>query len=179
MNAIERFWFLSAVLLFPAAVFGADTVYKSVDEAGRVTYSSQPPQDAVEVEGVHLPRGPSAQDTTAAQERARDLEQKADARYKTLKGRRQQAAQARKEAREAAEREQLAREAAERQQRIDESLDQLANERAYYQGSPDDWRWPYRPPRPVYPPHPPRPPHTTIPPNRPYEDHINTPARNR
>lgn len=171
-------WFLSAALLAPVAVFGADAIYKSVDESGRITYSSKPPQDAVEIEGVSVPRGPSAQDATAAQDRVKDLEQKTDAQIQTLREGRQQAARARKEAQEAAERQQLAREAADRQRRIDNSLDRLANERDYFRPYPHDWRWPYRPLRPLYPAHPPRPPRRAVPLNRPYEDHINPPTRN-
>jgi len=176
MTTIESVWYLYAILLFPVAVYGADAVYKSVDKAGRVTYSSEPPKDAVKVEGVRFPREPSEQDRKAAREHARAVEQKTDARYQTLKERSRRAAQARKEAQRTAERERLAREEAERQQRIDETLDWLANERAYDRGYPHNRLWPYWPPRPVYPS--PHPPHPSIRLNRPYVDHINTPARN-
>lgn len=165
--------FFLAALLVSVAVFGAESVYKSVDELGRVTYSSQPPKDAVEIVNVPVSPGPSAMEATAARERAGEIAQEVDA---WLKERRLQAAQARKEAREAADREQLAQEAAERQRRIDDSLDRLANEQDNYRAYPYDWRWPHRPPHPVYPLHPPRPPRRAMPPSRPYRGHINSPA---
>jgi hypothetical protein len=171
--ATYNIWYLFGALLVPVAAFGADSVYKSVDKLGRVTYSSQPPKDAVDMESVPISPGPSATETKAAQERAGEIAQEVDA---WLKERRLQAEQARKEAREAADREELAQEAAERQRRIDDSLDRLANEQDNYRGYPYDWRWPHRPPHPVYPLHPPGPPRRAMPPNRPYRGHINSPA---
>jgi len=165
--------------MLPVAAYGAGTVYKSVDEAGHVTYSLQPPKDAIEIEDVQIEPGPSAGAAEKARERAKDMGQMVDVHYQQLMERREQEEQARKEAREAAERERIAREAAARQRRIEESLAQIANERYYFGPSPYDWRWHYPPYRPMYPSYPPRrPPRHPIPPgSRPYKGHIDTPER--
>jgi hypothetical protein len=150
----------------------AQAVYRSVDEAGHVTYSSQPPKDAVEVETVPVAPGPSAEATQEARDQVREMEKRTDAQFESLMDRRRQDASARREAREAAERERAAREAADRQRRMDEAPVYF---RPYY---PLDWRWRYPPHPPVHPPRPPKPDHPVISPNLPYQDHINTPLRN-
>ena len=171
----KRFWVLLMAALLPTGTFAADMLYKSVDDQGRVTYSSHPPEDAVETKGVQVAPGPSAQAAEEARERASAMEQEAQAQYEELMERRRQEAEVRKEA----ERERVAKETAERQRRIDESLQRLSNERHYLRPYPHDWHWPYRPHPPMYPPLPPRPVHPVAPPNQPYEDHINPPMRNR
>lgn len=179
MKHIDPSCVLALAFVLPFAAFGADRVYRSVDEEGRVTYSSQPPKDAVEVEGMDVGPEPSAQTTEEARARVKEIEQRTDAQFQAMMERRRLEAQARREAREEAERRRLEREAADRQRRIDESLDRLAIERPYYRRYPLDWRWPYRPPRPIHRNHPPRQRHyPIISPNRPYDSHINTPARN-
>lgn len=64
-------YFMMVLCLFPGGgtAFG-QSVYKSVDSAGRVTYSSTPPAaDAVEVETLILPGGPTQSQVEQAQER--------------------------------------------------------------------------------------------------------------
>jgi len=139
----------SLILLLSIQVAFAETLYKSVDREGRITYSSEPPHGAVRVEAVEVETGPSPEAAQRARKEAKDTQQKIDAHYQELLERRQREAEARKEAQEAAERVRIARETAERQQRIEELLEQSARERRYYGPYPYDWRSPYpwRPPR--------------------------------
>ncbi len=62
-------------LLSPAM---AQQVYKSVDDRGKVTYSSTPPADAVQVETVPLAPSPSAAEMEAAGESAKKAGRLAD-----------------------------------------------------------------------------------------------------
>jgi len=117
--------------MLPVVAHGAETVYKSVDEAGHVTYSSRPRESAAEVERVQLPPGPTNEAAEKAQDRANAVEQAVDSQYQEVMERRRKKAQAEQEAQEAAERERVARETAERQQRIEEALDQLETEGPY------------------------------------------------
>lgn len=169
--AIGRCWCLLWALLLSVGICGAQTMYKSVDAQGRVTYSSHPPVDAVETEGVQIAPGPSAEAAEQARQRAKAREREADAQYRKLIEQRQKEAEARKEAESA----RLAKESAERQKRIDEALQRLEAEGSYVRPYPRDWPRPYPPLRPPYPVHP---GHPVAPPNRPYEDHINPPTRN-
>ncbi len=59
-----------AVALGVACAPALAQVYRSVDEAGNVTFSDAPPADAVEVTPVEIEPGPSAEALQAAQERA-------------------------------------------------------------------------------------------------------------
>ena len=152
-------------LLF-AGTCVAQTLYKSVDEQGHVTYSETPPADAVETKSVPIAPGPSRENAERARERARAMAEEADTKYQELMERRKEEEEARKKA----ERERADREAAERQRAADESS---------YEGPyPYGWRWPYPYP-PIRPPIPPRPTHPIVPPKRPYGGHINPPIRNR
>ena len=54
---------------------GAETIYKSVDAAGRVTYSTTPPGGAAQVQPVSVPPEPSDRDVQDALERRQELEQ--------------------------------------------------------------------------------------------------------
>lgn len=67
---------LPAALALPAA---AQTVYKSVDEQGNVTYSGEPPptDEAARVKEIELPAGPSEQDQAEAIQRMREMEARA------------------------------------------------------------------------------------------------------
>lgn len=55
----------------------ADTIYRSVDEHGRVTYSQHPPDDPAQVEQVDVRSDPSAERQHEAQARARALREAA------------------------------------------------------------------------------------------------------
>jgi len=63
----------------------ADAVYKSVDADGNVTYSANPPPEAVETQSIALPEEPSAAQRQEAEQRARQLEQAAGNAQKKLK----------------------------------------------------------------------------------------------
>jgi len=177
MKQLTKPLFLALAALPPIGAAGADTLYKSIDETGQVTYSSQPPKDAVEVEALQVVPGPSADEVENAAERAQRVERAVDDRYQALMERREQEEQLRKEAEEAEESARIARETAERLQRIEESQSlEPGVALPYYPGYPyNGWR-PY-PPYPPYRPWP-RPPRNDRKHNRPFHDHINTPARN-
>lgn len=60
----------------------SETVYRTVDESGRVTFSDGPATDAVNIEKVEIPPGPSAQsirETEARTEAIRKEAQRAQA----------------------------------------------------------------------------------------------------
>jgi hypothetical protein len=64
---------LLPLIILPTA--GAETVYKSVDEQGNVTYSSTPPPGGAEVvEQVPIAPPPPQSEVQAAEERMRQLE---------------------------------------------------------------------------------------------------------
>jgi hypothetical protein len=75
MNSRHRLAIAALSLCF-AGTTGAQTVYKSVDEQGRVTYSSSPPPAAAEdmVEKVEIAPGPTQQQKRDAVQRARELQ---------------------------------------------------------------------------------------------------------
>jgi hypothetical protein len=171
MKQLAKPLFLALAALPPIGAAGADTLYKSIDETGQVTYSSQPPKDAVEVEALQVAPGPSEEEIEKAAERAQRVGQAVDDRYQALMERREQEEQLRKEAEEAEESARIARETAERLQRIEESLEPEVTW-PYYPGYPyNGWR-PYPPYRPW-----PRPPRDGRKHHRRFQDHINTPAR--
>ena len=135
----------SVVLLIPITLLADDAIYRSVDKAGRVTYSEEPPPDAAKVEPVEIPPGPTDAAVQQSLERAKEMEKAANAQYKARIERRKQA-EAKKAAQEQAE-------AAESSGRNDDSIED--SQPMYY--SP--WYGGYwgrpRPPRPPRPPHPP------------------------
>ena len=138
MKTFERLFVLSAVLLLPLPGLAEDTVYKSIDDSGNVTYSAEPPKDAATSESVQIPPGPPEQATKEALERARDMQQEANTRYDAAMQRRQQEAEARTKAQEEAQ-------AAEQARRAAESAGEPAaepNDYIWYQGNSP---WP-RPP---------------------------------
>jgi hypothetical protein len=64
---------LLAAGLFAAAGFaGADTIYKHVDENGKVTYSSSPPKGGGKVQKLDVPDKPSAAEVAAARRQLED-----------------------------------------------------------------------------------------------------------
>jgi hypothetical protein len=67
---------IGIVSVLVAFSVSAQTVYKSVDSQGRVTYSSSPPPEAATemVEAVPLAPGPTPEQQQEAAKRARDLE---------------------------------------------------------------------------------------------------------
>ena len=67
---------ITAVLLFAACPATAQTVYKSVDAQGRVTYSSTPPpaETGEFVEKVPIESGPTEKQQQEAMQRAKELE---------------------------------------------------------------------------------------------------------
>jgi hypothetical protein len=141
------------VLLIPVTLLADDTFYRSVDEAGRVTYSAQPPAGAAKVEQVDVPAGPSDAAVQQALERAKKMENAADAQYKAMTERRKEA-EAQRAAQERAD-------AADSKERDDQTLEDPDSQPMYYapwyQGY---WGRPHppHPPRPPHPPKPPRPP---------------------
>lgn len=165
----RRYRLAILIPLLSAGTCSAQVLYKSVDAQGRVTYSEHPVAGAVKTEGVPIAPGPSPEEAERAKARVQAIEEAADTEYQELMERRKQEAEAREEAeRQRAERE--AREAFERQRYADDGT--------YIRSYPYGWRWPYPHP-PIHPPIPPRPIRPGRPPNRPYEDHINPPTRNR
>lgn len=148
MKMPEPIWLFLAAYWLPLAALGGEPIYKSVDATGNVTYSEQPPANAAKVEDVQLPPGPSREEMQQSLERAKGVEQAADAHYDAMMERRRQEEEARKKAQEEAD-------AAERQRRLDETIERLESQPSYYTWP--QWR-PY-PPRPPHPPHPPRPPY--------------------
>jgi hypothetical protein len=74
MNHVHVLPLLLATLLLQAA--HADPIYKSVDSAGNVTYSSTPPA-GVKVEKVDVPPSPTEEETRQATERMKQVEKRA------------------------------------------------------------------------------------------------------
>lgn len=64
------------IALFAVCAVSAETVYKSIDALGRVTYSSSPPATAPEkmIEKVRIEPGPTEQQKQDAAQRAKALE---------------------------------------------------------------------------------------------------------
>lgn len=57
------------ILLLTSATSAADTIYKSIDKDGHVTYSTTPPQDSEKSSSVDIAPPPSEEDIKAAQDR--------------------------------------------------------------------------------------------------------------
>ena len=75
-------WVVAPLVMVAAlgwfSMAAAETIYKSVDAEGRVTYSSEPPAKAVDTQTVTLPKAPSETDQEAAIEREKELQKAAD-----------------------------------------------------------------------------------------------------
>jgi len=173
MTSAKHLDLLVALFLLPVTAFAGNTIYRSVDDAGHVTFSTEPPVDAARTETVRVPPGPSAQETEQAIERVRELEQRSDAQFEALTKRRQQEAQARRDT----ERLRLDRESAERKRRIDEAAEYRVRQPSYYPAYPLYWRRPHPPHPPVNLPYPPEPARPVF--RRPQRSHshINPPTR--
>ena len=82
-----------AVILAGAAdipVAAAQTVYKSVDAEGNVTYSSTPAPEAVDVVPVDVPEGPSDAERQEAMAREQALQKKVESLKQDLQGSQEQ-----------------------------------------------------------------------------------------
>jgi uncharacterized protein with WD repeat len=147
----------AAALTSLALAAGAgETLYKSVDAAGNVTYSDEPPADAVQVQDVQVEPGPTPEAEQEAAVRSKQMTREADAAYDALMEQRRQQAEAREKARQEAE--------AARQR-------ELERQRAAEDDTDDDatviYTWPPWPPHHHPRPHPPRPPVPPTPPPEP------------
>lgn len=69
---------LCFVLLYPAASY-AESIYKSVDENGKVTYSATPPPNSEQTTKIDIQPPPSAEDIKSAQQRHQKLQEAAGA----------------------------------------------------------------------------------------------------
>ena len=87
----------AAMLLFLICIpfASAQTVYKTVDEQGRVSYTSTPPSGDSPVEELVPPPEPSPEAVEAARQREKDLQEAAQER-RMLRLQREQAAAERK-----------------------------------------------------------------------------------
>lgn len=65
---LNRALFL-VVSLLPGSGISADTIYKSVDKNGKISYSSSPTEDHQEVSRINILPPPSEADVKSAQER--------------------------------------------------------------------------------------------------------------
>lgn len=71
-------WVCPIVVLSMATETVAQTIYRSVDKDGNVTYSSTPPSDAQISQPVELAPGPTQAQQAQARERQREMESTAD-----------------------------------------------------------------------------------------------------
>ena len=71
----------------------AESIFKSIDQEGNVTYSTTPPQDAVESAKITPPAAPTAEQVREAEERARKTEEFAGTLTKEREAREQERAQ--------------------------------------------------------------------------------------
>lgn len=78
---------LLMILLSPALAVPAETIYKSVDGQGNVTYSAQPLASAVKSEQVDVPAPPSEEAQRQAEEQGRKIKEKAKEMEKDRKAR--------------------------------------------------------------------------------------------
>ena len=70
---------VSTIMLIVFGNINAEKIYKSVDEQGNVTYSSQPPADAVKVKPMTPEAGPSAEEVSEAKERSKEIKETGEA----------------------------------------------------------------------------------------------------
>jgi hypothetical protein len=86
--------FFALALMLMAVVAQGQTVYRSVDDQGRVTYSSEPPEGARASKEIRIEPGPSeAQRQEALDRQRRLLEQSAEAGAEREQSRAQRAAE--------------------------------------------------------------------------------------
>ncbi len=60
---------ITLFLLLTPSVSIAETIYKSIDESGKVTYSNTPPKNPEQATSVNIAPPPSPEDIDAAQDR--------------------------------------------------------------------------------------------------------------
>ncbi len=58
-----------ALLLLPTSIIAAETIYKSIDESGNISYSTQPPKNGQQTTPVEIAPPPSEDRIKAAQQR--------------------------------------------------------------------------------------------------------------
>lgn len=83
------------VLLAPCASFADETIYKIVDEHGRVTYSSTPPAETQKSQTLDLLPPPTEEQAKEAQERVKALDEATEKAEKARREREQAEAAAR------------------------------------------------------------------------------------
>jgi hypothetical protein len=66
------------LLALPFCVNAADPMYKSVDEKGNVTYSSEPPSEAIEIKEIDPPTAPTKEQILRTQEQQHNIKRTAD-----------------------------------------------------------------------------------------------------
>ena len=66
------------ILLLASATIDADTIYKSIDKDGNVTYSTTPPQNSEQSTSVNIAPPPSEERIKAAQDRQNRNKEAAD-----------------------------------------------------------------------------------------------------
>lgn len=66
------------LLSLPASTLFADTIYKSIDKDGRVTYSTTPPANSEKSKNIDIAAPPSEERIKAAQERQERNKEAAD-----------------------------------------------------------------------------------------------------
>jgi|GEM_PF-1404692 len=69
MNRLKQIIVACCMLFMLTATAMAEQIYRSVDADGNVTFSNEPPADAVDVDEVKVRPGPSAAEQQAARER--------------------------------------------------------------------------------------------------------------
>lgn len=97
MNPTHRLPALLALLCLAIPGMAETPVYKSVDEAGNVTYSDRPPSDAVQSESMTIEKTQGAGNTPDAKTRQEQMKKQAD---ELAKSRQAREAERKKQARE-------------------------------------------------------------------------------
>jgi hypothetical protein len=69
MNRLKQIIVACCMLLMLTATYMAEQIYRSVDAEGNVTFSNEPPADAVDVDEVKVRPGPTAAEQKQARER--------------------------------------------------------------------------------------------------------------
>ena len=69
---------LAVFLLLASSTINAETIYKSIDENGKVTYSTTPPKNATQSKSIDIAPPPSGEAIKAAQQRHERSKEAAD-----------------------------------------------------------------------------------------------------
>jgi len=70
-----RVFLAITLMLFFYGNVCAEKIYKSVDEQGNVTYSSQPPADAVKSKQMAVEPGPTSEEISESKERTQEMKE--------------------------------------------------------------------------------------------------------